>query len=157
MTPLKLLYSGTRTLPGRRVLAGERILTPVKPLELGVRGRGEKLLPGRDRLSRDHWAVRERPEWFRPADPKDVDTARDHSVRLGRAAPSNPPATWTDGDDHGNDVPAARKRPARELAPSMTSIGSDPMGRLALGGLHSGLLSPRLRVAPRTGGRGVSP
>ena len=72
--------------PRRRVLAGERMVTPVKPLELGEGGRGEKLLPGRDRLSRDHWAVRERPEWFRPCDPKDVDTARSHSRLLERTA-----------------------------------------------------------------------
>jgi hypothetical protein len=45
--------------PRRRVLAGERMVTPVKPLELGERGRGEELLPGRDRLAPDHWAVRE--------------------------------------------------------------------------------------------------
>ena len=79
MTDATELASGRR---GRRVVAGERMVTPVKPLNLG----GEKLLPGRDRLAPQHPAVRERPEWFRPAAPRDVSTARSHSRRLERAA-----------------------------------------------------------------------
>jgi hypothetical protein len=46
MTPFEL--SGGLRL--RHVIAGQGMVTPGKPLELGVRGHGEKLLPGRDQL-----------------------------------------------------------------------------------------------------------
>jgi hypothetical protein len=97
MTPFEL--SGGLRL--RRVIAGQGMVTFAKPPELGVRGHGEKLLPGRDRLAHNHWAVRERPEWFKPADPKDTATAQRHRAllertgqalrrQLGRAGTSTP-------------------------------------------------------------------
>ncbi len=72
--------------PRRRILAGEFMVTPVKPLSLGVDGRSVELLRGRDRLAPDYWAVIEWPEWFRPADPRDRVTAREHRALLERAS-----------------------------------------------------------------------
>jgi hypothetical protein len=68
----------------QRVVAGQLMVTPTKRLVLVEDGRRETLDPGRTRLSRDHRAVRAHPEWFTPADPKDVDTARRHSALLER-------------------------------------------------------------------------
>jgi hypothetical protein len=51
----------------RNVLAGEGLVTPVRPLELREDGRDEVLEPGRARLALDHWAVKERPELFQIA------------------------------------------------------------------------------------------
>jgi hypothetical protein len=48
----------------RNVLAGEGLVTPIRPLELREDGRDEVLEPGRARLAPDHWAVKERPELF---------------------------------------------------------------------------------------------
>jgi len=69
-----------------RVVAGQLMLTPTKRLVMVEDGRREELHPGRTRLSRDHPAVRAHPEWFHPADPRDVETARRHSALLGRKA-----------------------------------------------------------------------
>jgi hypothetical protein len=131
--------------PGRRVLAGEFMVTPVKPLELGVRGHGEKLLPGRDRLARDHWAVRERPEWFKPADPKDAATAERRPRPTRAHGSSTPPATRADGDDQGVDVPPAALGPRDELSLAMTS-SRDPDGAARTGGPFWGTFHPRLWV-----------
>jgi hypothetical protein len=69
----------------RRVLAGEGMVTPVKPLVLNEGDGDERLYPGRDRLAPDHAAVRARPEHFRPAMKGDKVTA-DHLLKLlGRA------------------------------------------------------------------------
>jgi hypothetical protein len=78
IAPLELSSGRKR----RRVVAGEFMVTPVKPLELAVDGRWEVLRPGRSRLAPDHPVVRKRPEWFRPADPRDVVTARHHVALL---------------------------------------------------------------------------
>jgi hypothetical protein len=69
----------------RRVMQGEGMLTPAKPLEMVVGGRREVLRPGRDRFAPEFWACRRRPELFRPADPRDVVTARNHADLLKRS------------------------------------------------------------------------
>ena len=79
---LPLEISGGRRR--RRVVAGEFMVTPTKPLELRVNGRWEVLRPGRDRFSPDHPAVARAPQWFTPADPRDVVTARHHVALLKR-------------------------------------------------------------------------
>ena len=86
----------------RGVKKGEFMLTPVKPLSLTEHGRSEELWPGRSRLAPDHWAVGERPEWFRPCDPTDKVTAARHRKTLertrqrllGGTAPSKHKPTW---------------------------------------------------------------
>jgi hypothetical protein len=69
------VFTGTRP---RRVMAGELMVSPTERLVLKENGKSEELVPGRDRLCRDHPLVRKNPEWFRPADPKDFDTYRYH-------------------------------------------------------------------------------
>jgi hypothetical protein len=69
----------------RRVIAGESMVTPVKPLVLNDGNGPEKLYPGRNRLSPTHWCVRERPEWFRPCMKGDKPTANRMRDLLSRA------------------------------------------------------------------------
>lgn len=68
----------------RRVIAGEGMMAPVKLVEFKEDGRYERLLPGRSRIAPDHWIVRQRPERFKPADPRDTLTARHHRELLER-------------------------------------------------------------------------
>ncbi len=69
-----------------RVMAGEGMVEPTEPLVLKENGKTEQLLPGRYRLARDYPAVLKNPEWFKPCDPKDVDTYRHHRRLLVRRA-----------------------------------------------------------------------
>jgi hypothetical protein len=90
MTPTAIeLARLIETSTGRRrrnVVAGECMVTPVKPLELKDPYTGlEQLLPGRNRLSPTHWAVRERPEWFTPCMKGDRATANRMRDLLSRA------------------------------------------------------------------------
>jgi hypothetical protein len=70
----------------RNVLAGEGLVTPLRPLELREDGRDEVLQPGRARLAPEHWAVRARPELFYPAMKGDRATATRLRALLVRAA-----------------------------------------------------------------------
>src|SRR4051812_16201423 len=74
------------TRRGKRVLAGEGTVTPVKPIALRDGDVSEVLVPGRDRLSYNHPLVYQYPERFRPTDPKDVWTRADLRRALTRAA-----------------------------------------------------------------------
>jgi hypothetical protein len=95
----------------RRVIAGEGMLTPVEPLSFD----GEALTPGRDRLSPDHPAVSQRPEWFRPADRKDTDTAARHRATLEREARSiragGPRQPGRPGKPSGYRLPSSTRLP----------------------------------------------
>ena len=76
--------SGATARP-RRVLAGERMVTPVRPIRLGPDY--VPLWPERDRVAIDHPLVESRPEAFRPCDRKDSYTAarlREHLERRAR-------------------------------------------------------------------------
>jgi hypothetical protein len=77
MIPLYEEANSLRPQP-RRVMAGEGMVTPTERLVLKEDGKTEELTPGRERFCRDHPLVRKHPEWFRPADPKDVSTNRYH-------------------------------------------------------------------------------
>jgi hypothetical protein len=68
----------------RRVIAGEGMVTPTKPLIFGH----ERLWPGRARLALDHELVRRRPEAFRAADPSDSATR----MKLGEMTRARGPA-----------------------------------------------------------------
>jgi hypothetical protein len=70
----------------RNVIAGEGLVTPLRPLELHEDGTDAVLQPGRDRLAPEHWAVRERPELFYPAMKGDRATATRLRALLVRAA-----------------------------------------------------------------------
>ena len=74
--------TATDPLRRRRVMAGEGMVTPTKPLILG----NERLWPGRSRLSPDHELVRRRPEDFRAADPSDCATRRQLRAMTGDCA-----------------------------------------------------------------------
>jgi hypothetical protein len=75
MIPLLEETNSLRPRP-RRVLAGEGMVTPTENLLLTENGKTEEQIPGRHRFIRDYPLVRKHPEWFRPADPKDVATNR---------------------------------------------------------------------------------
>lgn len=94
--------------PRRRVMAGEGMVTPRRRLVLKENGRTEELIPGRDRFIRDYPLVRESPELFEPADPKDAETFRHHRQlaerklrRLGGTtrADTRPPRKFSLGPD----------------------------------------------------------
>ena len=76
--PIEMTSGGRQR---RNVIAGEFMVTPVKPLELDDGDGPETLHPGRTHLSPSHWAVRERPEWFRPCMKGDKPTAAKASRR----------------------------------------------------------------------------
>ena len=80
--PIELAVGGRRR---RNVLKGELMVTPVRSLELRQDGKTTELRPGPDRLSPDHWAVRERPELFRPCMKGDKLTANLMRDLLSRA------------------------------------------------------------------------
>ena len=61
------------------------MVTPVRSLELRQDGKTTELRPGPDRLSPDHWAVRKRPELFRPCMKGDKPTANHLREMLRRA------------------------------------------------------------------------
>jgi hypothetical protein len=65
----------------RRVMAGEGMVTPVRPLLID----GKQAEPGRERFASDHELVRLRPELFRPCDSRDRRTHEDHRDMLVRA------------------------------------------------------------------------
>lgn len=70
--------STDRGRPGRRVIAGEGMVTPRERLVLKENGKTEELIPGHVRFIRDHPLVVKHPELFKPADPKDAATYRHH-------------------------------------------------------------------------------
>ncbi len=80
----------TYTTAGRRrrkvrTVQGELMVTPTKPVTLTIDGRREALRPGRDRFAVEHEVVRQRPELFRVADPRDRLTASELRVMVARA------------------------------------------------------------------------
>jgi hypothetical protein len=88
MIPTELAGQLRRPL---RVIAGEGMVRAVKAAVVTSRDGREQVRVGilsGERLSIDHWAVRERPELFMPCDREDVRTAsvlRGHLQRARRA------------------------------------------------------------------------
>jgi hypothetical protein len=62
----------------QKVIRGTDMVTPERPLVMTENGRTEELIPGRDRLSKRHPLVVKNPELFRPCDPEDIETIRNH-------------------------------------------------------------------------------
>jgi hypothetical protein len=72
----ELAVSGPGPQRKRRALAGHGMVTPLEPLTLHTPERGgEELHPGRSRLIVEHELVLQRPDRFRPCDPKDEETS----------------------------------------------------------------------------------
>jgi hypothetical protein len=74
----------------RRVIAGEGMVTPTKPLIYG----NERLWPGRSRLALVHELVSQRPEDFRAADPSDSATRRQLREMSGAHGPATHRPPW---------------------------------------------------------------
>ena len=74
----------------RRVIAGEGMVTPTKPLLFG----NERLWPGRARLAPNHELVRRQPEDFRAADPSDSATRWQLREMTGAHGPAIDRPPW---------------------------------------------------------------
>jgi hypothetical protein len=61
---------------GRRIMAGEGMVTPRQPMAVEEDGKVETLMPGRDRLTVEHPLVRRQPEKF------DLCWKRDRATRM---------------------------------------------------------------------------
>jgi hypothetical protein len=89
LPPTGRIEEATASGRPRRVLAGEGMVVPVRKIDLKVDGGWEAIEPpkgGRsEMLCRDHPAVRQRPECFRPAWRDDRATADHLRKLLGRA------------------------------------------------------------------------
>jgi hypothetical protein len=83
--PLPVSHGIEETFDGRRsrhILAGEGMLTPIRPLDVHQDGKTETYYPGSFRCSPDWWGVRDYPEKFRVCMKGDKSTLARHRQLL---------------------------------------------------------------------------
>jgi hypothetical protein len=91
------------------ILRGDGMLTVTKPLAYG----SEVLVPGRSRFSIDHPAVRQRPELFTAANPRDTDTLRKLDCALTRRRAKLRRNTESGGSRQAHHLPARSEAQSR--------------------------------------------
>lgn len=91
------------------------MVTPVNPLTLHEHGRVEQLLPGSARLAWDHPLVSQKPWLFKPADPKDTNTAARHMEALARAKRHAERMIVRAGGSPGRATRKAERLPSRPV------------------------------------------